>query len=60
MKQFKDTSGAFIISLKENNKIFWIMQVKSKAGLQDVRKTFWHRKDSSHELFEKSFKRRRR
>ena len=28
MKQFKDTNGAFIIPLKENDKIFWIMHVK--------------------------------
>lgn len=59
MKQFKDTNGAFIIPLKENDRIFGIMQVKIQRRLQGVRKTFGIRKDSYHKLSERSFKRRR-
>lgn len=59
MKEFKDTNGAFIIPLKENDRIFGIMQVKIQRRLQGVRKTFGIRKDSYHKLSERSFKRRR-
>ena len=40
-------------------KYFGLCKLKSKDGLQGVRKTFGIRKDSSNELSERSFKRRR-
>ena len=40
-------------------KYFGLCKLKSKDGLQGVRKTFGIRKDSSHELSERSLKRRR-
>ena len=41
MKQFKDTNGTFIIPLKENDKIFWIMQVKIQRWASGSKKNIF-------------------